>query len=173
VQSVWDCQDNELRRTILEKVGGTIDEAITSLSEISNNLSPHVLENFGLVIALKSFIEKIEDAQKIKFNVSTNLDKRLPVNIEVTLYRVIVELINNSFKYSEATKVTIRLLLKEGIHLIYSDNGVGFDVAKVMEEKKGMGLFNMTNRIQSLTGDIDVVSRVGQGVVVKAFIPLN
>ncbi|MBI9065018.1 MAG: PAS domain S-box protein [Marinilabiliaceae bacterium] len=173
VQSIWDCQDNELRQTILEKVGSTIDEAITSLSEISNNLSPHVLENFGLVIALKSFIEKIEDAQKIKFNVSTNFDHRLPVNIEVTLYRVIVELINNSFKYSGATKVTIRLLLKEGVHLIYSDNGVGFDVAKVKEEKRGMGLFNMTNRIQSLTGEIEVASQVGQGVVVKAFIPLK
>ena len=96
VQSVWDCQDSDLRRTILEKVGGTIDEAIISLSEISNNLSPHVLENFGLGIALKSFIEKIEDARKIKFNVSINFENRLPVNVEVTLYRVIVELINNS-----------------------------------------------------------------------------
>lgn len=173
VQSVWDCQDNELRRTILEKVGSTIDEAITSLSEISNNLSPHVLENFGLVISLKSFIEKIEDARKIKFNLSTNFEERLPVNKEVTLYRVIVELINNSIKYSDATKVTIRLMRKEGMHLIYSDNGVGFDVAKAMDEKKGMGLFNMTNRIQSLTGDIDIASQVGQGVVVKAFIPLE
>ena len=173
VQSVWDCQDNDLRRMILEKVGGTIDEAIVSLSEISNNLSPHVLENFGLVIALKSFMEKIEDAQRIKFNLSTNFEDRLPGNVEVTLYRVIVELINNSIKYSEANKVTIRLMRKEGMHLIYSDNGVGFDVHKVMEEKKGMGLFNMTNRIHSLSGDINVASQVGNGVVVKAFIPFE
>lgn len=173
IQSVWDCKDEELRHTILEKVGSTIDEAIISLSEISNNLSPHVLENFGLIIAIKSFIEKIQDAQKIRFNLSANFDERLPVNIEVTLYRVVVELINNSIKYSEASKITIRLILKEGVHLIYSDNGVGFEVTRVMEEKKGMGLFNMTNRIHSVNGEINIASTNGNGVVVKAFMPLN
>ncbi|TAJ11960.1 PAS domain S-box protein [Marinilabiliaceae bacterium JC017] len=173
VQSMMDSDDENLRAAILQKAGETIDEAIVSLSEISNNLSPHVLQNFGLVVALESFIDRVKEMHAIKYRLDLKIEKRLPPIVEIALYRVIVELMNNSLKYARATEVVIKVNRINGVYLTYKDNGMGFDVDKAMAESKGMGLFNMTNRIQSLGGEITIDSARQKGCTVKAFLPLE
>jgi len=87
-----------------------IEEAIKSIREISNNLSPHILNNFGLNKAMRNFINKINysDTIQIKFN-SNFEDDRFESNTEVVLYRVLCELINNTLKHAEATLISISL----------------------------------------------------------------
>lgn len=146
----------------------TIEEAISALKEISGNLSPHVLRNYGLVQALKSFIDKIVFSGKIKINLHSNLDKKLADSVEITFYRIITEAIANTVKYADASEIEIRLeQKKERVSLYYHDNGKGFDVEKVLKEPEGLGLRNMVNRVNTLDGKYKIVSNPENGTKIE------
>ena len=137
-------------REMLKNTSAVIDEAIRSLREISNNLSPHILNNFGLVHGVKNFVEKVGAMHNFDIIFRTRLvDERFDSNIEVILYRVVCELINNSLKHSDCKRIIIELNMSgENIVVEYSDNGKGFVLADV--ETIGMGLSNIKSRISSL-----------------------
>ncbi len=159
---------------ILLKLNETVDAAIISAQEIANNISPHILQNFGLKVAIESFYQKINKTSSIVFNFESNLDERLDENIETTLYRVVVELINNSIKYANATTIYTKLTKNDGhILLIYNDNGEGFDIQKILKQSTGMGLSNIESRIKSLDGQIIMQSENQKGfqVEIKIMIP--
>ena len=148
-----------------------VDEAITSVREISANISPHILNNFGLKDATESFIRKLRPAEGISINFKTNIDnRRFVYNVEVIMYRVICELINNTLRHANASKISIDLQLQgDVLYLEYEDNGMGFDV-KQAESDGGMGLSNMQYRLNSGNGDIKISSESGRGMIARAFI---
>ena len=157
------------QRAILESAKQAINEAISSLKEISNNLSPHILDNFGLASAIRSFTNKIDQTGKIKIEFRSNIhEKRYPGNTEVILYRAICELINNTLKHSKAKKILISLDEEDGkLKVLYQDDGKGFDYNQVLlNETGGMGLPNIRSRINSINGNFAVDSLPGEGVVV-------
>jgi signal transduction histidine kinase len=174
IQSLKDEKDIKARNETLKRVFSTLEEAIASIKEISNNLSPHILRNFGLVKAIHTFIEKISLTQNLKIDFNTNLKNRIDENIETTFYRVIIELLNNTSKHAGATHITIDLN-KTGTNLdfVYTDNGKGFDVKKASEKHKGFGLFNMQNRFSTLSGYIEITSQPNKGIKVEGFLPLS
>ena len=143
-----------------------IDEAIRSVREISNNMSPQVLEDFGLSRGVHNFISRLQSFYDVEIEFRSGIhDERFDHNVEVVLYRVVCELINNSLKHSGCKNIDISLLLKGStIELCYHDNGCGFDTTTAMS--KGMGLSNITSRISSLNGDLQIVSSVGSGLKV-------
>ncbi len=148
-----------------------VDEAICGVRDISANISPHILNNFGLKDAVEAFIKRLRQTENFKVCFTTNLSaERFGYNVEVVVYRVICELINNTLRHANATKVTIDLQLEEGVlYLEYSDNGIGFDVS-ALTGHEGMGLNNMRYRLQSGNGDIEIVSEHGKGMRANAFI---
>jgi PAS domain S-box-containing protein len=165
-QSFVNSQNPELQKQLSQRIESTIEEAIISLSEISNKLSPHILQNFGLVEAIKTFITNVRHAKNIDIQFETNLHKRLTETIETTLYRSLTELVNNTLKHAKATIITIKLDISESIlSLTYTDNGVGFNMSN--HKGKGMGLFNLRNRIQSIGGNISISSQPSKGINVK------
>ena len=95
--------------------------------------------------------------------------------MEVVLYRVICELINNTIKHAKAKKIDLSLA-KEGDYLtiVYKDDGKGFDVSKVIDQPSGtgMGFSNIYSRINSLKGEITVESeqRTGTSVTIKVLV---
>ena len=150
-----------------ELIGNTtyvIDEAIRSLREISNNLSPHVLNDFGLARGVQNFIDKSAAMHDVKIRFTTNLRaERYDTDIEVILYRVICELINNSLKHAACTAINLSLSHNGGeLALDYTDNGRGFNPRAVMD--CGMGLSNISSRINSLGGTFDISSSKGKGM---------
>ncbi|HCY43235.1 MAG TPA: two-component sensor histidine kinase [Prolixibacteraceae bacterium] len=176
VSSLAQMEHDQASREIVENTELVINEAIKSLKEISDNLSPHILNNFGLLRALNNFSNKINIARTIKINLKSNLkDERFDPNVEVVLYRVICELINNTIKHAKAKKIDLSLA-KEGDYLtiVYKDDGKGFDVSKVIEQPSGtgMGFSNIYSRINSLKGEITVESeqRVGTSVTIKVLV---
>lgn len=160
-------QRTEMSSADIERLKNTsaiIDEAIRSLREISNNLSPHVLINFGLVRGVKNFVERVETMHDVEISFTATLrDERFDSNIEIILYRVVCELINNSLKHSSCTKIVLSLRLAgDTLHLDYRDNGCGFMLHEV--EGRGMGLSNINSRISSLNGDVVMESTPGRGM---------
>ncbi len=156
--------EDEENRELIASTSAVIDEAIRSLREISNNLSPQVLNDFGLVRGITNFINKNPQLRTIEMRFDTNLRKeRFGHDIEVILYRVICELINNSLKHSACTKIELDLqLVYDRIYLTYSDNGRGFDTQAVADY--GMGMSNLTSRIHSLGGTIEITSQPNKGM---------
>ena len=159
------------QREIIANTTYVIDEAIRSLREISNNLSPHVLNDFGLARGVQNFIDKSAAMHNVKIRFTTNLrSERYDTDIEVILYRVICELINNSLKHAACTEVNLSLSQNgPELALDYSDNGRGFNPQAMMD--CGMGLSNIASRINSLGGMFDITSSKGKGM--RAAIRVN
>ena len=155
---------NDKERATLQNTVAVIDEAIRSLREISNNLSPHVLNSFGLARGIKNFVDRTAALHDVKIEFTTPLrDQRFDSNIAVIIYRVICELINNSLKHSSCTTINISLTLNNGrIAVVYSDNGCGFSYKESLNS--GMGLSNMKSRISSLGGSLRFNSKPGSGM---------
>ena len=131
-----------------------INEAITTVREVSNNMSPHILTNLGLHRAIVNFIGKIAFPKdmSVSYNISIG-DKRYPATNEIVLYRVFCELVNNTLKHSGATAINFRID-EEGdlLRLTYKDNGTGFDPHRIAEQRQGMGLYNIVSRVTSIKG---------------------
>ncbi len=154
---------------IIENINKLIEESISTIKEISNNLSPHILNNFGLLKAVNSFIDKLEFSKMLKVKVNSNLeDLRFDYNVEVVLYRIICELITNTINHADANKLNIDLFYDQNIlTLDYSDDGKGFDSEKILSTPTGMGYSNIYSRIKSINGTISVISKVNQGVSIS------
>ena len=163
----------EVNEKIKQNLKQAVDEAIISVRDISANISPHILNNFGLKDAVDSFIKKLRSAKALDISFTTNIgNRRFGYNVEVIMYRVICELINNTLRHAEADKIRIELkLTDEIIYLTYTDNGIGFDVSR-QATKYGMGLDNMQYRLKSGNGGIEIMSERGKGMQAKAFIKL-
>jgi signal transduction histidine kinase len=169
VSSLNLADQNPKNKEIVINTDLVITEAIRSLKEISDNISPHVLDNFGLATAIKIFASKINSTKAISISFSSNMEnERLEYNTEVILYRVMCELLNNTIKHARAKNLTITLMRhKNHITLIYSDDGVGFDVNNVLQgQNEGMGYSNIMTRIKSIKGSINIESESEKGTKV-------
>lgn len=169
VSSLAQMKHDDATREIVENTELVINEAIKSLKEISDNLSPHILNNFGLIRALNNFTNKINITKTIRINLVSDLkDERFESNVEVVLYRVVCELINNTIKHARAKKIDISLIREnEDLLIEYKDDGKGFDVSKVIEQSAnmGMGFSNIYSRINSIKGEINIESGQKKGTI--------
>ncbi len=161
---------NEL--TAAEKL---IDESIITLKDISNKLSPHILNNFGVLKAIKSFVNALKMSEGPSIDLQSNIaEKRFSYNIEVVIYRVVCELISNTIRHARAKNITIRLELNgSSLRLEYKDDGIGFDAESLTEGHTGLGYSNIQSRIHSLNGNYMVYSKPGQGVRVMVEIMIQ
>lgn len=152
------------RRELLSNTTYIVEEAIRSIREISNNLSPHVLNDFGLARGVQNFIDKSVAIHPVEIRFTTNLgDERFDTDIEVILYRVICELINNSLKHAACRTITLSLTrTATALRLEYGDDGRGFN-PELMGDL-GMGLSNISSRIGSLGGTSQITSAEGEGM---------
>ncbi len=158
-------------REIIDNTTYVIEEAIRSLREISNNLSPHVINDFGLAHGVQNFIDRCGAVHDVKIRFTTNLRaERFDTDIEVIIYRVVCELINNSLKHSGCKAINLSLAQSGAqLSLDYSDDGCGFTPQAMMD--CGMGLSNIASRINSLGGTFDISSSKGRGM--RASIRVN
>lgn len=156
--------DNEIK--ILTNTDKLIDEALKTVKEISNNLSPHVLFNYGILKALKSFVNKMPENIMPAIHIESNIeDKRYDHTIEMVLYRVFCELITNSIKHAEAKNIYITIFEhNKTLNINFLDDGVGFvfdDFENMVNY--GSGLSNIISRIKSVHGSSNFFSEPEQG----------
>jgi len=174
VSALMKNEKDESNLEIIKNTDHIINEAIKSIKEISNNLSPHVLTNFGLASAVKNFTDKINETKVVEIKYESNMfNQRFSTNIEVVLYRTICELVNNSLQHSKAKNIKIDLVSNDTlIDLLYEDNGQGFDVQRIRQDNlRGSGLRNMISRVESVNGTYKFESKLKSGF--KADISIN
>jgi signal transduction histidine kinase len=147
---------------VVARADSGINEAISNLKVTANNLSPHILESFGLLRAVQNRIDTIKSAEIPDITIQENIGKqRFPKAIELAAYRIISELLINTLKHAHATEIAIHLLTDENLlRIIYSDNGKGYDKQNVT---LGMGISNIHSRIKAAGGFVEIHTKPNQG----------
>ena len=150
-----------------------LDEASTELRNISHNIMPATLSKLGLEAALQSLIDKIAAHSKMQVNFTAHgFEGRIEETTEMSIYRIILELLNNIVKHADAEKVSIQIIKYPAyINLMIEDDGRGFDYNKAFEEKKGIGLGNILSRVEYMNGSMEIDSSKGKGTTVIIEIP--
>ncbi len=166
-----DIHDADIRSNLEQ----AISEAIVTVREVSNNLSPHILNNFGIDKAVRNFITKITLPPNfnIKFDITIG-DNRYSSTKEIVIYRVFCELFNNTLRHAEATNVEFSIKEDNGmINLNYFDDGIGFDPDNLPNTLKGgNGYYNIISRVSSLKGT-SYFCKEDNGMRVEIKIPIN
>ena len=158
---------------LFNKTETLIDEAYLKVRRIAHAKNAGVIANEGLLLAVQMMAEKISSADKIKIEVTHfGLDKPLENNLEITVFRIIQELVTNILKHAEATKASINIsLYDKNLNIIIEDNGKGFDTKKV-NLRSGMGLSSIKTRIEYLQGNFQMDATIGKGSSMIIDIPL-
>lgn len=156
----------------------SLEDAILEVKNISYILKPKLLEEMGLGVALKYLVNNIVNETGIEGEANIIGDEiRLETKLEIYLYRVTQEAINNIMKYSKATNFSLQLLITNKlIRLIVSDNGVGFNVNEILNGRtlnKGIGLANIRERVETFHGIFKIDSEPGSGTMLVVEIPLS
>jgi PAS domain S-box-containing protein len=138
---------------ISENAMNLINDLITLTREISNNLSPGMLNEFGLDASVNTLI--INNRNHIRIDYESNINKvRFEKNIELAFYRILKELVNNTLKHGRAENITLRLTFTNNkLEMSYSDDGIGMQFDKVLSEKMSLGLKNIIMRSNTIAAD--------------------
>lgn len=154
-------------KTIAVNAEELLNEAQKNIRHISYSLSPHILQNFGLIDAIKSFAQKIESTGSVKINVSVNNYKPINSHTETVLYRALSECINNTIKHANASLIEIIFSFEaDSLQIKYIDDGSGFDFNTALSKKSGLGLFNLKSRLEIINGSITIDSNPGKGTMI-------
>ena len=145
-----------------------LDNTISELRKVAHNLMPETLVRFGLDEALKDFCNSIQTSAGIEVVYQQfGEDRKLSSQAEITVYRIIQELVNNALKYSEGKQILVQLTKNHiKTNITVEDNGKGFDV-NILAQKKGAGFSNIKSRVNYFKGTLDINSQPGNGTSVN------
>jgi len=141
-------------------------------------LRPMMLDDLGLIPTLKQYIQGFEEKTQLSTHFAViGRESRLPSHLEVALFRMIQDLLNNVQTHAQASHVQVSLDFREGLVIAtVEDDGSGFDVNELQArapERKGMGLATLTERAELLGGRVQIDSRMGRGTRVRIELPVT
>jgi len=144
-----------------------LEQTAAIIRDVMSNLQPPVMEEYGLVAALRWYADRFASRTGISVTVQgEDPIPRLNTSSENTLFRIIQETLTNVAKHAQATQVTVNSVVEsKTVRLVVTDDGVGFNVADVVHSdvQQGWGLTTMSERAKSLGGSFDIESRPGHG----------
>ena len=171
-------ESDKTEKQILQRAKQVVQGSLTETRKLIGDLRPSVLDDLGLVPALRSYAETRLHPIQCKVALSaTGLPTSLPSTLETTVYRIAQEAINNIAKHACASLTTISLRLDNGVfHGNIGDDGKGFQVTQcepvTPSKAGGLGLQGMQERASLLGGVLSVQSIVGQGTSISFSIPM-
>ncbi len=150
-----------------------IDDTYKQVRTLSHDLIPKKFRHNNFIQLLKEYMQNIGNASKLSIHISTyseNKINEIDHSFHNELFSVFQELITNTIKHANASKVEIQIdLIDNFIHIIFEDNGKGFDTSVI---SLGIGLTNIESRIQKLSGVMHVDSRLKRGTIITIEIPI-
>ncbi len=159
----------EMDHPLLQQMQKEATQLIEEIREISWELRPSVLDDLGLVPAIRSFLSRYSDHYHIDVYFECVLNRRLNIRIELTIYRIIQEALTNIRKYAEVSEATVTIReLDDVVRVMIEDKGRGFDFKN---QSLGVGLFSMDERARSVGGELLISSSPGQGTKLILEVP--
>lgn len=175
-----DCPDSTARK--IELVVGQLDEVREQLRGLSHELSPPLLDQFGLMPALQSLANGVSDRSGVKIVVSGEITN-LPRLVSGVLYRVVQEALSNVVRHAKATEAVVRLSMENNkVFCTVRDNGIGFKTLPQHQAavigtingpvNGGLGLAGIHERVTALKGSCRIASSRNGGMELKVEVPL-
>ena len=158
----------------LRRVSRLLSQAEEHLRHFSHELRPTVLDDLGLTPAIRFLANRISQRAELRIRVISSVNRRLPAEVEMGLYRIVQEALMNVTRHSQARNVKIQLRMKgEKILCIVQDDGVGFDPRATLSKvgKKGLGLIGIQERLNVLKGTLRIESQSGRGTRLFITVP--
>lgn len=176
-ERLLDVDRDELAQELAE-LKSTVQNTLLDTRRIIFNLRPMALDDLGLAPTLRRYLESVREETDAKVDlVILGKEQRLAETVEVTVFRLIQEAINNARKHARANRILVRVEFADyQINMQVEDDGRGFDLAKVRHQAKygeSFGLMSMGERADLLGGTLRIESTLGRGTTVSACIPLD
>ncbi|OCA88979.1 sensor histidine kinase [Pseudobacillus wudalianchiensis] len=154
-----------------------VRSALYEVRRIIYDLRPMALDDLGLVPTLKKYLATVEEhvqslnkQTKIQF-INMGDERRLPSKLEVAMFRLIQESVQNALKHSEASSITVKLEIKaHQVLAVIKDNGRGFDIRE--KKSSSFGIMGMKERLELLEGDLSIHSKPNDGTLVMIRVPI-
>jgi two-component system, NarL family, sensor histidine kinase UhpB len=168
--------DAARREAVLEEVREGITEALDGVRRMARGLRPPALDELGLVAAIEAHARTLQESTTVEVRVEREaLPPRLPAALELAVYRIVQEALTNALRHADATRITVRLEVRDGwLRVEVSDDGRGFEAGPLVRgERIGLGIGGMQERARYLGGEVEIESRHGEGTRVLALIPVE
>jgi len=158
---------------LYDKTGSLLEDAYTEVRNMAHIKSSGVIAKQGLLPAIKRLAYNASVNTKLQIDVQDfGLEERLENTIEISVFRIIQELVTNIIKHADATEATISITQHESsLNIIVEDNGKGFSTLKI-RKKEGMGLSSIERRVEHIEGTMEIDSMPGKGSSILLDIPL-
>ena len=156
-------------RAPIQEVTAAAARSIEEVREIAHNLRPYHLDEIGLTDAVAAMVERVAEASSISFTLEQDdLKGLLSPEVEINLYRMIQECLNNIVKHAQATAVALSIRRNaQSLVVVIKDNGRGFDLAQVLSRKdRGFGLAGLAERVRLLGGKETIQSEPNLGTTI-------
>ena len=146
-----------------------LEDAIRTTRTISFELTPGILEDFGLGTALETLVKRIAPARLPVHLHLAGLEQRLAAAVEIAVYRAVQELLNNVMKHANASEVEVHVAHEQGrLFVSVEDNGCGFEPGQLASAPlAGIGLAGVRNRVALLGGELAILAQPGRGTIVS------
>jgi len=167
-------KDNDIQESSVS-VTAAANQIYDGMHNIIRKLRPGSLDNLGLTDTLKDLVVTWQNQHKgldIDLSVDANLDN-LGEAININVYRIIQEAMNNCLKHADASKVNILIEIKDkNLYLEFADNGVGFNKSILIKTKQ-FGLVGIQERVNSLRGKFELITKKNKGTILKCHVPIK
>ena len=152
-----------------------VRQSLADVRKIIFDLRPMALDDLGLFPTLRKFVQEMSKREDLPIELNLRgRERRLPSGLEVAIFRLVQEALNNVIKHSKANQVEVFVEYQDAfIRVLVKDNGVGFDQVKVEKEKGRFGLMGMKERVQLLEGDMEIESTENVGTNVIVNVPIK
>jgi len=155
-----------------------VEESLNEVRELSLKLRPSILDDLGLLPAIRWYVDRQSQRTGIKGSVITKrIDENLSPEIQITCYRIVQEAITNIIRHADAGSFSVEFVKKlNDLHLWISDDGKGYDVSLARKKAisgQSSGVLGMQERAELVGGWLDIYSSPKKGTKVYAILPLN
>lgn len=175
LEALWNSMPEQLeeQKNRIDALVILIEQLGDKIRNISSELRPDLLDDMGLIPTIDWYVNEFSESHpniNLSFQ-SVGFRKRLPSDIELVLYRIFQESMNNIIKHAKAENVSVALIYSHPkVFMTIKDDGVGFDIKKTSD---GIGLLGMRERAVSVSGSIEIHSGKNKGVAIRVELPVS
>lgn len=149
-----------------------LQQSIGEVRSLSHSLLPKHVKDFGIIASMESMLANLPE--KIRVSFSSNIKTRFDENLELNLYRICQEAVNNIIKHAQASSIYVSIHFSDNLlTLTIEDDGIGFDVSGIVDSMSGFGILSMKSRASGISANFELSSHPGKGTFILIEVPIN